>query len=132
MATILERIQEAYDADGLNDARNIAEALAIVRGKGGRGANSIADALSLDITLTFDPNGGTGKAFTMIVTANLDWTVPECPFTPPDGKVFDYWWPIETGSEFPEQAREWFIPGANTSTAQPESTTFYAIWKDAE
>lgn len=42
--TILERIQEKYpNAEGIDDARNIAEALACVNGVGGRGANAIAD-----------------------------------------------------------------------------------------
>lgn len=44
MATILEKLQEQYpNAEGINDARNIAEALACVNGNGGRGANAIAD-----------------------------------------------------------------------------------------
>lgn len=46
MATILEKLQEQYpNAEGINDARNIAEALACVNGNGGRGANAISDQL---------------------------------------------------------------------------------------
>ena len=42
--TILERIQAKYpNATGINDARNIAEAVACINGTGGRGANAIAD-----------------------------------------------------------------------------------------
>lgn len=42
--TILEKLQEKYpNATGINDARNIAEAVAAINGKGGRGANAIAD-----------------------------------------------------------------------------------------
>lgn len=42
--TILEKLQEKYpNAEGINDARNIAEAVACINGTGGRGANAIAD-----------------------------------------------------------------------------------------
>ena len=42
--TILEKLQEKYpNATGINDARNIAEAVACINGTGGRGANAIAD-----------------------------------------------------------------------------------------
>ena len=45
--TILEKLQEKYpNAEGINDARNIAEAMACIEGpggRGGRGANAIAD-----------------------------------------------------------------------------------------
>ena len=41
--TILERLQAAHpEAEGIADARNIAEAVACINGKGGRGANAIA------------------------------------------------------------------------------------------
>lgn len=44
MATILEKLQEKYpNATGINNARNIAEAVACINGTGGRGANAIAD-----------------------------------------------------------------------------------------
>ena len=42
--TILEKLQEKYpNAEGIDDARNIAEAVAAINGTGGRGANAIAD-----------------------------------------------------------------------------------------
>ena len=42
--TILEKLQEKYpNAEGIDDARNIAEAVAAINGEGGRGANAIAD-----------------------------------------------------------------------------------------
>ena len=42
--TILEKLQEKYpNTTGINDARNIAEAVAAINGTGGRGANAIAD-----------------------------------------------------------------------------------------
>lgn len=42
--TILEKLQEEYsEVEGIDDARNIAEAVACINGTGGRGANAIAD-----------------------------------------------------------------------------------------
>lgn len=42
--TILEKLKEKYpNAEGINDARNIAEAVGAINGTGGRGANAIAD-----------------------------------------------------------------------------------------
>lgn len=50
--TILEQLQSAFpDVEGIGDARNIAEALAMISGAGGRGANAIADKVS-------NPGGG--------------------------------------------------------------------------
>lgn len=47
--TILEKLQEKYpDAEGINDARNIAEAVGAINGTGGRGANAIADQVKVD------------------------------------------------------------------------------------
>ena len=47
--TILEKLQEKYpNAEGINDARNIAEAVGAINGTGGRGANAIADQIKVD------------------------------------------------------------------------------------
>ena len=44
--TILERLQATHpEVEGISDARNIAEAVACINGKGGRGANAIAGKL---------------------------------------------------------------------------------------
>lgn len=67
--TILEKLQEKYpDATGINDARNIAEAVACINGTGGRGANAIAAAPIAEIAL----NDGSG-------------------LTAPEDKVFSGW-----------------------------------------
>lgn len=57
--TILEKLQEKYpNAEGINDARNIAEAVACINGTGGRGANAIADKFSA-VTETEEEEPGT-------------------------------------------------------------------------
>ena len=47
--TILEKLQEKYpNAPGINNARNIAEAVAAINGEGGRGANAFVDQIHED------------------------------------------------------------------------------------
>ena len=56
--TILEKLQEKYpNTKGINDARNIAEAVACINGTGGRGANAIADKVDPEAMEDEDPNG---------------------------------------------------------------------------
>lgn len=57
--TILEKLQEKYPkATGINDARNIAEAVAAINGTGGRGAGAIADKFPV---ITEDEEEGSDK-----------------------------------------------------------------------
>lgn len=54
--TILEKLQEKYpNAEGINDARNIAEAVGAINGTGGRGANAISDQFPTAETTTEEP-----------------------------------------------------------------------------
>ena len=41
--------------------------------------------------VTFDPNGGTGEMEPAYVQENAVYPLPECTFTPPEGKEFDQW-----------------------------------------
>ena len=43
------------------------------------------------VTISFDPNGGTGTMQPVRVKAGVDFTLPECTFTPPAGKEFAGW-----------------------------------------
>ena len=43
------------------------------------------------VTISFDPNGGTGTMQPVKVKAGVDFTLPECTFTPPEGKEFAGW-----------------------------------------
>ena len=125
--TILERIQEKYPGT-TDDARNIAEAVAMAFDTGGRGAGSIVDNLYHDILVTFDPNGGTGTAFSVkYIEKASGYQIPECPFTPPEGKVFDYWYTNAAGgASASQQVRPGFF-----KTSFARDMLFYAIWKDA-
>ena len=43
------------------------------------------------ITISFDPNGGTGTMQPMKVKSGEEFELPECTFTPPEGKEFAGW-----------------------------------------
>ena len=49
------------------------------------------DKEAAEITITFDPNGGTGTMQPMKVKSGENFTLPECTFTPPEGKEFAGW-----------------------------------------
>ena len=67
--TILEKLQEKYSTvTGIDDARNIAEAVAAINGVGGRGAGAIADQIEISYTVSFDAGLGTGSIGSMTGT----------------------------------------------------------------
>ena len=49
------------------------------------------DKGAAEVTISFDPNGGTGSMQPMKVKSGENFTLPECTFTPPEGKVFAGW-----------------------------------------
>ena len=58
------------------------------------------DKEAAEITITFDPNGGTGTMQPMKVKSGENFTLPECTFTPPEGKEFAGWLAVD-GTVFP-------------------------------
>ena len=122
MATILEKIKEKYpNATGIDDARNIAEALACVHGTGGRGANAIADHIWPLYTLTFNLNGGSGTVASVTSAPIKPVTIPGgTGLTPAAGKeAFLGWGETNDATEF--------VTG---QIYLEEDTTLYAIWGD--
>ena len=71
------------------------------------------------ITISFDPNGGTGTMKPMRVKAGVGYTLPECTFTPPEGKEFAGWL-AENGTVF--------LAGDNVISFS--SSVLKATWKD--
>ncbi len=69
-------------------------------------------------TVSFDANGGTGTMAN--VTTTSPYTLPNCGFTAPEGKEFDYW--AVDGDE------GMYAPG--NSYTLTGNTTFIAQWKD--
>ena len=71
------------------------------------------------ITITFDPNGGTGTMQPMKVKSGENFTLPECTFTPPEGKEFAGWL----------AANGTVYPAGNVVTSSIDQS-FKATWKD--
>ena len=71
------------------------------------------------ITISFDPNGGTGTMKPMRVKAGVGYTLPECTFTPPEGKEFAGWLAVD-GTVFP----------AGDVVISFSSNVLKATWKD--
>ena len=73
------------------------------------------------ITISFDPNGGTGTMKPMRVKAGVGYTLPECTFTPPEGKEFAGWL-AENGKVYP----------AGDIVYSTDDSVLKATWKDKE
>ena len=71
------------------------------------------------ITISFDPNGGTGTMKPMRVKAGVGYTLPECTFTPPEGKEFAGWL-AANGTVYP----------AGEVVTSSIDQSFKATWKD--
>ena len=123
MATILEKIQEKYaSVTGIDDARNIAEAMAIVHGTGGRGAGAIADHVWQMHTLTYNVNSGTGSVDPVVAAPITKITLDDgSDLTPPAGKEAFLGWATDASDP-------------TTKLTSPikieEDTTVYALWGD--
>ena len=72
-----------------------------------------------EVTISFDPNGGTGTMQPVRVKAGVDFTLPECTFTPPAGKEFSGWLAVN-GNVY---------PAGNVATFSIDQT-LKATWKD--
>ena len=73
------------------------------------------------ITISFDPNGGTGTMKSMRVKAGVGYTLPECTFTPPEGKEFAGWLAVN-GNVYP----------AGHDVFSTYDQSLKATWKDKE
>ena len=73
------------------------------------------------ITISFDPNGGTGTMQPMKVKSGESFTLPECTFTPPEGKEFAGWLAVN-GNVYP----------AGEVVTFSIDQSLKATWKDKE
>ena len=74
-----------------------------------------------EVTISFDPNGGTGTMKPMRVKAGVGYTLPECTFTPPEGKEFAGWLAVN-GNVYP----------AGHDVFSTYDQSLKATWKDKE
>ena len=79
------------------------------------------DKEAAEITISFDPNGGTGTMQPMKVKSGENFTLPECTFTPPEGKEFAGWLAVN-GSVYP----------AGDIVFSTTDSVLKATWKDKE
>ncbi len=79
------------------------------------------DKEAAEITITFDPNGGTGTMQPMTVKSGENFTLPECTFTPPEGKEFAGWL-AANGTVYP----------AGDIAFSTTDSVLKATWKDKE
>ena len=77
------------------------------------------DKEAAEITISFDPNGGTGTMQPMKVKSGENFMLPECTFTPPEGKEFAGWLALN-GTVY---------PAGNVVTSSIDQS-FKATWKD--
>ena len=77
------------------------------------------DKEAAEVTISFDPNGGTGTMQPMKVKSGENFTLPECTFTPPEGKEFAGWL----------AANGTVYPAGNVVTSSIDQS-FKATWKD--
>ena len=122
--TILEKLQEKYSTvTGIDDARNIAEAVAAINGVGGRGANAIADQIEISYTVSFDAGDGSGTIENMVGTYITPITLPDgSDLTAPEGYEFAGW---ATESDATK-------PDVTSPYTPTEDITLYAIYTEIE
>jgi len=78
--------------------------------------------------ITFDPGEGSGTTDRELVAKDEPYTVPECGFTAPDGKVFKGWNTAAEGTS--GNSGTWYYPGNILTPSQ--DVTLYARWRDLE
>ena len=77
------------------------------------------DTGAAEITISFDPNGGTGTMQPLKVKAGEEFELPKCTFTPPEGKEFAGWL-AENGKVYP----------AGDIVYSTDDSVLKATWKD--
>ena len=83
---------------------------------------TIAPADTMTVTITFDPNGGSGNMDSVTISKGGSYTLPTtCGFIPPTNKEFDNKWEIVGWPNY-------YAPGSTWTF--DEDTTIKPVWKD--
>ena len=88
------------DSESMQVTVNGKKAEKVLPYKGGKLIVTATFTVKNLLTITFDPNGGTGTMQPMKVKSGEEFELPKCTFTPPEGKEFAGWL-AETGKVYP-------------------------------
>ena len=109
------------DSESMQVTVNGQKAEKVLPYKGGKLIVTATFTVKNLVTISFDPNGGTGTMQPMRVKAEVGYALPECTFTPPEGKEFAGWLTVN-GKVLP----------AGTRVISSIDQTLKATWKDKE
>ena len=107
------------DSESMQVTVNGQKAEKVLPYKGGKLIVTATFAVKNLVTISFDPNGGTGTMKPMRVKSGEEFELPECTFTPPEGKEFAGWL-AENGKVYP----------AGDIVLSYSSSVLKATWKD--
>ena len=107
------------DSESMQVTVNGQKAEKVLPYKGGKLIVTATFTVKNLLTITFDPNGGTGTMQPMKVKAGEEFELPKCTFTPPEGKEFAGWL-AENGKVYP----------AGDIVLSNNSSVLKATWKD--
>ena len=95
----------------------------VIEGDGDEGEGDSEPPAVTQFTVSFDANGGEGAMDPVTVSADAEYTAPECAFTAPEGQEFDCWTNADGTETYPAGTSLGLLAG---------DTTLYAKWKDVE
>ena len=107
------------DSESMQVTVNGQKAEKVLPYKGGKLIVTATFAVKNLVTISFDPNGGTGTMQPMKVKSGEEFELPECTFTPPEGKEFAGWLAVD-GTVYP----------AGDVVISFSSSVLKATWKD--
>ena len=107
------------DSESMQVTVNGQKAEKVLPYKGGKLIVTATFTVKNLVTISFEPNGGTGTMQPMKVKSGEEFELPECTFTPPEGKEFAGWLAVD-GTVFP----------AGDVVISFSSSVLKATWKD--
>ena len=111
------------DENGAGDGDAQPNGDAIEGDGAGEGEGDSEPPAVTQFTVSFDANGGEGAMDPVTVSADAEYTAPECAFTAPEGQEFDCWTNADGSETYPAGTSLGLLAG---------DTTLYAKWKDVE
>ena len=96
-------------------------------------ASSELEPVPASVKITFDAGGGTGKMEAVSLEPGSKYKLPECKFTPPEGKAFAGWLIGKPGeTPMPDGAAKTDMHQKDEAVVIDADTVLKAQWKDAK